>query len=104
MDSSLRKEQSVLLLVGFWLALASALNVTVPDTIIAGQKIQIEVGFDFWKQHYVYEEIPDSPAAPWTETKIVCRNPATEDGCSNDLIYEHYQLYLYTNHWSDICT
>ncbi|KAI8292304.1 hypothetical protein K4K60_007904 [Colletotrichum sp. SAR11_57] len=80
---------------------ASAANVTVPSTISAGVETQITIGFDSWKQPFVYETAPDSV---WNDPVAVCRNPADEQvGCGHDALYEHYQLYLYNNEWMQFC-
>ncbi|KAK1709884.1 hypothetical protein BDP67DRAFT_408543 [Colletotrichum lupini] len=40
------------------LSTAHALNVTVPSEIKAGVETEIEIGFDYWKQPFVYETLP----------------------------------------------
>ncbi|KAK2753006.1 hypothetical protein CKAH01_06247 [Colletotrichum kahawae] len=80
---------------------AGAANVTVPSTISAGVETQITIGFDSWKQPFVYETAPGSV---WNDLVAVCRNPADEQvGCGHDALYEHYQLYLYNNEWMQFC-
>ncbi|OHE91714.1 hypothetical protein CORC01_13005 [Colletotrichum orchidophilum] len=83
------------------LATAHALNVTVPSEIEAGVPTEIEIGFDFWKQPYVYETLP---GPVFDETTAVCRNPVDKEvGCGHDMLYEHYQLFLYTDEWMYTC-
>lgn len=82
-------------------SVASAANFTVPSTISAGVETQVTIGFDSWKQPFVYETAPDSV---WNDPVAVCRNPADEQvGCGHDALYEHYQLYLYNNEWMQFC-
>ncbi|KAF6834768.1 hypothetical protein CMUS01_06044 [Colletotrichum musicola] len=80
---------------------ATALNVTVPDSIAAGAETEIAIGFDSWKQPFAYEHIRE----PIGDVKwAVCRNPADEEvGCGHDMLYEHYQLFLWTDEWMYTC-
>ncbi|KAK1517100.1 uncharacterized protein CCOS01_12649 [Colletotrichum costaricense] len=83
------------------LSTAHALNVTVPSEIKAGVETEIEIGFDYWKQPFVYETLP---GPVFDEIVAVCRNPIDEDvGCGHDMLYEHYQLFLYTEEWMYTC-
>ncbi|KAL0932368.1 uncharacterized protein CTRU02_213321 [Colletotrichum truncatum] len=80
---------------------AGALNVTVPSKITAGVATEITIGFDFWKQPFVYETVP---GVVFDEKTAVCRNPVDpEVGCGHDMLYEHYQLYLWTDEWMYTC-
>ncbi|WYZ40998.1 hypothetical protein EsH8_IV_001339 [Colletotrichum jinshuiense] len=91
----------LLALVATVLTTAAALNVTVPSKVSAGVETQIEIGFDFWKQPFVYETVPGTY---FDEKAAVCRNPVDpEVGCGHDMLYEHYQLYLYTEKWMYTC-
>ncbi|KAJ2902158.1 hypothetical protein MKZ38_000956 [Zalerion maritima] len=88
--------------LAFFLGVAVAINVTVPETIHAGKETEITIGFDTWKQPYRYEAMYDS--AGWSSVVPVCRNPEDPDvGCSNDGLYEHYQLYLSTEEFMTTC-
>ncbi|CAM1511658.1 Fc.00g091710.m01.CDS01 [Cosmosporella sp. VM-42] len=77
---------------------ATALNIIVSDAINAGEKVQLTVGFDFWKQPYEYERL----GSVWSDVQPVCRNPPAS-GCSYDSLWEHYRLYLYTPDFMFMC-
>ncbi|KXH42828.1 hypothetical protein CSIM01_05936 [Colletotrichum simmondsii] len=92
---------TLLALLTTLLTTAHALNVTVPSEIKAGVETEIEIGFDYWKQRFVYETLP---GPVFDEIVAVCRNPVDEDvGCGHDMLYEHYQLFLYTEEWMYTC-
>ncbi|KAF9875320.1 hypothetical protein CkaCkLH20_07140 [Colletotrichum karsti] len=80
----------------------TALNVTVPSTISAGVETEIAIGFDFWKQPFVYEKT--AAYGFFEDTTAVCRNPVDEEvGCGHDALYTHYQLFLWTDEWMYTC-
>ncbi|KAK1622901.1 hypothetical protein BDP81DRAFT_333280 [Colletotrichum phormii] len=49
---------ALLALLATIIATADTLNVTVPSEIEAGVETEIEIGFDYWKQPFVYETLP----------------------------------------------
>lgn len=100
MASPSRQVGRLLALVSLIPVLSAALNITASETITAGVNTTITVGFDLWKQRYVYEMI--DPSSVWGVDRPVCIDPPPS-GCSTDMLYEHYQVYLYTPEWKNIC-